>query len=115
MTFAVRRVTRNLGMTPVLLSHYGWDTRVGPRDCGAVVDMMIENATLHRGGMFVFHDGNLCPPKVAQPSWDCSVENRSWVPAAVDRVITELKSQELRFVIPELDEPEPVMQMKAAA
>lgn len=100
VTLAVRRVTRTLGMTPVLLTHYGWDTRVGPHNSGPVVDMLIDNAKLHRGGMYVFHDGSLCPPKVAEDDWQKSVENRSWVPAAVDRVITELKAEGLRFVVP---------------
>lgn len=115
VTFAVRRVTKNLGMTPVLLSHYGWDTRVGPQNCASVVDMMIDNARHHRGGLFVFHDGNLCPPKVAEQDWNCSVENRSWIPEAVDRVVTELKAEGMRFVIPADSEPEPAVPVRAAA
>jgi peptidoglycan/xylan/chitin deacetylase (PgdA/CDA1 family) len=105
VTIAVRRVTRNLGMTPVLLSHYGWDTRVGPADCSAVVDLMIDNAKQNSGGMFVFHDGSLCPPKTVEEDWSRSTENRSWVPEAVDRVITELKAEGLRFVLPKSQEP----------
>lgn len=100
VTLAVRRVTRTLGMTPVLLTHYGWDTRVGPHNSAPVVDMLIDNAKRHRGGMYVFHDGSLCPPKLVEGNWKRSVENRSWVPAAVDRVITELKAEGLRFVVP---------------
>lgn len=100
VTLAVRRVTRNLKMTPVLLSHYGWDTRVGPHNCQPIVDMLIQNAKRHGGGMYVFHDGSLVPPKVAEDDWQRSVENRSWVPEAVDEVITELRAEGLRFVLP---------------
>lgn len=100
VTLAVRRVTRLLKMTPVLLSHYGWDTRVGPHNCQPVVDQMLQNARRHGGGMYVFHDGSLCPPNIAEGDWSRSVENRSWVPEAVDQVITELQAEGLRFVIP---------------
>jgi len=100
VTLAVRRVTRSLKMTPVLLSHYGWDTRVGPHNCQPIVDQMLQNAKRHGGGIYVFHDGSLCPPKIAKDVWLRSVENRSWVPAAVDQVITELQAEGLRFVVP---------------
>ncbi|MEQ9409005.1 MAG: polysaccharide deacetylase family protein [Fuerstiella sp.] len=100
VTIAVRRLIRLRGMQPVLLSHYGWDTRVGPHNYGPVVDRIIENARRYRGGMYVFHDGSLCPPKISEKDWSRSVENRSWVPEAVARVITELKAEGLRFVIP---------------
>lgn len=101
VTPAVRRLTRRLKMTPVLLTHYGWDTRVGPGNFKPVVDMLIANARKHRGGMFVFHDGSLCPPFVPTAEWSQSTENRSWVPEAVDRVIEELKADGLKFVVPE--------------
>jgi len=84
----------------VLLSHYGWDTRVGPHNCQPIVDQMLQNAKRHGGGIYVFHDGSLCPPKIAKDVWLRSVENRSWVPAAVDQVITELQAEGLRFVVP---------------
>jgi len=100
VTPSVRRVTRRLGMKPVLLTHYGYDTRVGPHNCTPVVDKMIANARQHHGGMYVFHDGSLCPPLVPENDWSRSVENRSWIPEAVDRVITELKSEGLTFVLP---------------
>jgi peptidoglycan/xylan/chitin deacetylase (PgdA/CDA1 family) len=101
VTPAVRRATKRMGMQPLLLTHYGWDTRVGPADCRPVVDILIENAKRLRGGLYVFHDGSLCPPRVAEPDWNRSVENRSWVPEAVDRVITELKAAGLQFVLPQ--------------
>ena len=100
VTLAVRRVTRTLGMTPVLLTHYGYDTRVGPHNYTPVVDKMIANAKRRNGGMYVFHDGSLCPPLVPEHDWNRSVENRSWVPEAVDRVITELKAEGFKFVLP---------------
>ncbi|MGB4709884.1 MAG: polysaccharide deacetylase family protein [Fuerstiella sp.] len=115
VTFAVRRVTRNLKMTPVLLSHYGWDTRVGPHNCQPIVDLLIQNAKRHQGGMFVFHDGSLVPPKVLEDDWRKSVENRSWVPDAVDEVITELKKHGLHFVLPGQSAVQSVDVMKAAA
>lgn len=108
VTPAVRRLTRRLKMTPVLLTHYGWDTRVGPGNFEPVVDMLIANAKKHRGGMFVFHDGSLCPPFVPTADWNDSTENRSWVPEAVDRVVEELKADGLRFVIPQQHETLPL-------
>lgn len=109
VTPAVRRVTRHLKMTPVLLTHYGWDTRVGPVNYTPVVDMIIASAKQHHGGMFVFHDGSLCPPFVPEAEWGQSTENRSWVPEAVDRVITELKAAGLKFVTPESRQKKPAM------
>ena len=50
--------------------------------------------------MFVLHDGSLCPPKIPEPDWNRSVENRIWIPDAVDRIIRELKAEGLRFVTP---------------
>lgn len=101
VTLAVRRVTKTLGMTPVLLTHYGWDTRVGPHNSEPVVQSLIDNAKRHRGGMYVFHDGSLCPPTLTADDWSKSVENRSWVAEATDRVIRELKAEGLKFVLPE--------------
>lgn len=106
VTPAVRRAVKRTSVKQVLLTHYGWDTRVGPKDYRPVVDIMLENARRLRGGMFVFHDGNLCPQKKLEPDWNRSVENRSWVPEAVDRVITELKADGLRFVLPPQPEVE---------
>ncbi len=100
VTPSVRRVTRRLGMKPVLLTHYAYDTRVGPHDYTSVVEKMISNAKRQRGGMYVFHDGSLCPPLVPENDWSRSVENRSWIPEAVERVITELKAEGLKFVLP---------------
>lgn len=100
VTPAVRKVVRARGMQQVLLSHYGWDTRVGPLNYCDVVDKLIANAKRHNGGMYVFHDGSLCPPKIKESDWNRSSENRSWVPEAVDRVITELKAEGMRFVLP---------------
>lgn len=101
VTPAVRKVTRRRQLRHVLLTHYGWDTRVGPSNYSSVVDMMIASARAKSGGLFVFHDGSLCPPFVPEASWSESSENRIWVPEAVDRVITELKADGMRFVIPE--------------
>lgn len=101
VTPGVRRVLRQLKMKQMLLSHYGWDTRVGPHNYQSVVDRMIDNAQRHRGGLYVFHDGSLCPAKGDAVDWSESVENRSWIPDAVDQVITELKSDGLRFTLPE--------------
>ena len=102
-------------MTPVLLSHYGWDTRVGPHNCQPIVDLLIQNAKRHQGGMFVFHDGSLVPPKVLEDDWRKSVENHSWVPDAVDEVITELKKHGLHFVLPGQSAVQSVDVLKAAA
>ncbi|MCP4508347.1 MAG: hypothetical protein GY826_18390, partial [Fuerstiella sp.] len=44
VTVAVRRAVRQLGLKHVLLSHYGWDTRVGPHNFAGVVDLLITNA-----------------------------------------------------------------------
>jgi peptidoglycan-N-acetylglucosamine deacetylase len=100
VTMAVRRAARHHGLKHVLLSHYGWDTRVGPHNCGSVVDLLIANAKKHHGGMFVFHDGSLCPPKIHEENWNRSTENRSWVPEAIHRVVRELKQHGLEFVPP---------------
>lgn len=101
VTIPVRRIRRQLQLKPVLLTHYGWDTRVGPTDCHDVVDGLIDHAKQQQGGMFVLHDG-ICGPE-PQPAvpWDQSTRNRSWVPAAVDRVIRELRAAGLRFVLPD--------------
>ncbi|MEO2027844.1 MAG: polysaccharide deacetylase family protein [Fuerstiella sp.] len=100
VTMAVRRVVRQLEMKQVLLSHYGWDTRVGPHNCESVVDLLIANAKKNDGGLFVLHDGSLCPPKIQDEDWDRSTENRSWVPTAIRRVISELQQHGLQFVLP---------------
>jgi peptidoglycan/xylan/chitin deacetylase (PgdA/CDA1 family) len=100
VTIAVRRAVRQLGLKHVLLSHYGWDTRVGPHNFNSVVDLLIANAKKNQGGMFVVHDGSLCPPKIREEDWNRSTENRSWVPAAISRIIRELKQHGLQFVIP---------------
>ena len=102
VTPAVRRVTRRRRMQHVLLTHYGWDTRVGPTSCEPVIRMLLDSARQKNGGLFVFHDGSLCPPIVPEASWSDSSENRIWVPEAVDRIITELKAEGLRFVVPEV-------------
>ena len=96
----MRRAVRQLGLKHVLLSHYGWDTRVGPHNFNSVVDLLIANAKKNQGGMFVVHDGSLCPPKIREEDWNRSTENRSWVPAAISRIIRELKQHGLQFVIP---------------
>lgn len=101
VTLAVRRVTRSLNLSPMLLTHYGWDTRVGPHNFAPVVDMLIAHAIRNHGGMYVFHDGSLCPPKIHEPDWNRSVQNRSWIPTAVDQVITELRNHGLTFVVPQ--------------
>ncbi len=100
VTFAVQRAVRQLGLKHVLLSHYGWDTRVGPHNFESVVDLLIANAKKNNGGMYVLHDGNLCPPKVYEEKWNRSIENRSWVPSAISRVISELEKHGLQFVLP---------------
>ncbi len=100
VTFAVRRAVRRLRLKHVLLSHYGWDTRVGPHHCESVVDLLIDNAKRNNGGMYVLHDGSLCPPKVHEENWNHSTENRSWVPEAISRVISELEKHGLQFVLP---------------
>ena len=100
VTLAVRRVARQTGLQPVLLSHYGWDTRVGPHNCDTVVDAIIDNAKKNGGGMFVLHDGSLCPPKLPEADWNRSIENRIWVPAAVDRIISTLTAEGMNFVLP---------------
>ena len=112
VTPAVRRVTRHLQMTPVLLTHYGWDTRVGPTNYTPVVDMMVASAKQRQGGMFVFHDGSLCPPFVPEAEWGQSTENRSWVPEAVDRVISELKAAGMKFVVPESRQDTPAQSIR---
>ena len=100
VTVAVRRAVRQRGLKQVLLSHYGWDTRVGPHNFESVLDLLIASAKKNNGGMFVLHDGSLCPPKIREENWDRSTENRSWVPAAISRVISELEQHGLQFVLP---------------
>ncbi|MEZ6125331.1 MAG: polysaccharide deacetylase family protein [Planctomycetaceae bacterium] len=100
VTPAVRRAVRRKQMTPVLLTHYAWDTRVGPQNFQPVVDLMIANARKHQGGLYVFHDGNLCPPLLPESDWSKSSENRSWIPDAVDHVIRTLTADGLKFVLP---------------
>lgn len=100
VTPSIRRIVRHLDLSHILLSHYGWDTRVGPHNNQPVVDRLIENARRHRGGLYVFHDGNLIPQARKEPDWQQSVENRTWIPDAVDRVISELKADGLKFVLP---------------
>ena len=101
VTVAVRRATKRLGVTPVLLSHYGWDTRVGPQNYADVVDALIANAKQFDGGMYVLHDGSLCRPRQDDSrDWNLSTENRVWVPDAVDRIIRELKAAGMSFVLP---------------
>lgn len=104
VTPAVRRAVKARNMTQVLLSHYAWDTRVGPHNCGTVVQKLIDNARRQRGGLFVFHDGGLKNSDPASGDWSESCDNRSWIPDAVDEVITALKSDGLRFVIPTGDD-----------
>lgn len=100
VTMAVRRVCRKLNLKPLLVTHYGWDTRFGPHNFTPVVDSVISNAKKRQGGMFVLHDGSIYPPDVPEPDWSRSPENRVWIPEAVDRIITELKAEGLRFVLP---------------
>lgn len=114
VTPAVRRVTRRRKMQQVLLTHYGWDTRVGPGHCEPVVDLMLSSAREKRGGLFVFHDGSLVPSLMPETTWAESPENRVWVPEAVDRIITELKAEGLRFVIPQASHQAPMETRNAA-
>jgi peptidoglycan/xylan/chitin deacetylase (PgdA/CDA1 family) len=100
VTPSVRRVIRRLRMKQVLLSHYGWDTRVGPHNYRPVVDKLLKNAERHHGGLFVFHDGSLCPARQQTGDWAESSENRSWVPDAANDVIQHLTDSGLRFVLP---------------
>lgn len=101
VTFAVRRAVRRLGLKPVLVSHYGWDTEYGPHNFKRVVDRVIANARKHRGGMYVLHDGCFGDELRGEENWPCSPDNRSWVPEAVDRIIRELSADGLRFVTPQ--------------
>jgi chitooligosaccharide deacetylase len=100
VTIPVRRIRRQLDLKPVLLTHYGWDTRVGPQNCDGVVDGLIDRAVQQHGGMFVLHDGICGPEPDDDVAWDESCRNRSWVPAAVDRIIRELHAAGLHFVLP---------------
>ncbi len=116
VTIAARRVIRKLNMSSALLTHYGWDTRVSPDESVALVDELIENAKQHQGGMYVFHDGDLCSPTEEDVEWSQSPANRSWIPDAVDRVITELKMAGLRFSVPGTsDQTAEVILQKSAA
>ncbi|MEZ6129524.1 MAG: polysaccharide deacetylase family protein [Planctomycetaceae bacterium] len=116
VTRAVRKVTRTLNLTPVLLTHYAWDTRVGPHNFQSVVDRTLQNALQHQGGMYVLHDGSLTTLQQHDTDWQRSTENRSWVPDAVDTLIRELKAHSLRFVVPgESQQETPAAQQRAAS
>lgn len=100
VTPAVRRVVKRRRMKHVLLTHYGWDTRVGPHNWQAMVDGMVEDAVAKDGGLYVLHDGSLVPPLIAEKDWNRSVENRSWVALAVEQLVSRLKSRGFQFVLP---------------
>lgn len=100
VTPAVRRVLKRRRLTHVLLTHYGWDTRLAPHNWQTMVDGMIDDAVRNDGGMYVFHDGSLVPPLIAEKDWNRSVENRSWVASAVNRMVSELKAKGFQFVVP---------------
>ena len=100
VTPAVRRVLKRRKLQHILLTHYSWDTRLGPHNWQAMVDRMIDDAVKKEGGLFVLHDGSLVPPLIAEKDWNRSVENRSWVSLAVDRIVSKLKAKGFQFVLP---------------
>lgn len=100
VTPAIRRVLKRRKMQHILLTHYGWDTRLGPHNWQSMVDGLVEDAVEKDGGLFVLHDGSLVPPLIAEKDWNRSVENRSWVSAAVERIVTKLQAKGFKFVLP---------------
>lgn len=100
VTPAIRRVLRRRKMQHVLLTHYGWDTRLGPHNWQSMVDGLVDDAVEKDGGLYVLHDGSLVPPLIAEKDWNRSVENRSWVSLAVDHIVTKLKAKGFQFVLP---------------
>ena len=98
VTPAVRRMRRRLNFTPVLLTHYSWDTRFGPQNYQEVVDQTLTSARRRNGGLFVLHDGTLGEKTDDEPAWPESPRNRSWVPAAVDEMLTTWKHEGLEVV-----------------
>ncbi|MEP3478439.1 MAG: polysaccharide deacetylase family protein [Fuerstiella sp.] len=114
VTPAIRRVLKRRKMQHVLLTHYGWDTRLGPHNWQSMVDGLVEDAMEKEGGLFVLHDGSLVPPLIAEKDWNRSVENRSWVSEAVECIITRLKAKGFQFVLPGMKERQKVVLRKAA-
>ena len=114
VTPAIRRVLKRRKMQHILLTHYGWDTRLGPHNWQSMVDGLIEDAVEKDGGLFVLHDGSLVPPLIAEKDWNRSVENRSWVSAAVECIVARLKAKGFQFVLPGMKEQQKVVLSKAA-
>lgn len=98
VTPTVRKAQRAMQMKPVLLTHYAWDTRIGPEHSGRVIEPMIASAHRRDGGLFVFHDGDMCSSSTDKNGEVTNADDRSWVPEAVDRVIRTLKKDGFRFV-----------------
>ena len=83
------------------LSNFAWDVFLGPDKAHIAYDRIVETARKEKGGVFVLHEAratrNYDPDAPVVGSFD-----RSWVPQAVDKIITTLKAEGFHFPDPEI-------------
>ncbi len=92
MTRCVREVLQRRALTLCPLTRWLDDSRYGPHHAHQVLEATWQQIRRDEGGMFVFHE-RLPEPDCRRPEHLASPyhrANRSWVPDAVDQLITRL-------------------------
>lgn len=94
---------RRYGMRDYLpVTSFEFDTFTGPAEAEALVGEFLDAARKNRGGIFVLHEHRYRPEPVDPDHLESPTHgaNRSWVPAAVDRLIRDLKAEGFTFPDP---------------
>ena len=98
--------SKNMCILPV--TDFFFDHKVSPKGMQKFIAKFTENVKKNNGGVYVLHDGRNEHTKInteldaARAKNKVSDYDRTWVPAAVDKIILELKS--LGFILPALDD-----------
>jgi peptidoglycan/xylan/chitin deacetylase (PgdA/CDA1 family) len=102
LTWAVRAIVRERGLTVVPVSCYAFNAGCGSATCPGVVPGILRNADKYEGGVYVLHDKRYVgsresPAALDRPTSGC---NRDWVPDAVRELIGGLRSRGLSLLDP---------------
>jgi peptidoglycan-N-acetylglucosamine deacetylase len=101
-------VWESLNMRLLPVTDFYFDHKVDRSGMDKYISHFIKNVKKNYGGVYVMHDGRNVHSKIAAKVAQAKTINRdsdfdrSWVPTAIDKIITELKSE--GFIFPLLDE-----------
>lgn len=103
-----KSVWEKLKMTLLPVTDFYFDHKVSGSGMEKYISHFIKKVKKNHGGIYVMHDGRNTHKKIevkvraARISNKASDYDRSWVPPAVDRILTELKKE--GFIFPSLDD-----------